>query len=300
MTDIVQHSINAAQTAEALGGWRPVGGHPLFEVEYWDLEQAKLRRGARPLPLQGKVAVVSGAASGIGRACVETLLAQGAAVAALDVNPDVSALFDPVGCLGVVCDVTSTNAVDDAVHAAVRRFGGIDIVIANAGTFPAGQRVEEIDDEQWAQSLDVNVTGHLRVLRGAVPFLRFGIEPAVVVVGSKNVPAPGIAAATYSAAKAALTQLARVAALELGQDGIRVNVVHPNAVFDTGIWTDQVLKGRAKAYGLTVDEYKRNNVLGVTVTSHDVAAMVCAMAGPLFAKTTGAQVPIDGGNERVI
>ncbi|HEV7664055.1 MAG TPA: SDR family oxidoreductase, partial [Chloroflexota bacterium] len=122
----------------------------------------------------------------------------------------------------------------------------------------------------------------------------------VVVIGSKNVPAPGPGAAAYSASKAALNQLARVAALEWGADGIRVNVVHPNAVFDTGIWTDEVLSTRAQSYGLTVDQYKRNNVLQVEVRSRDVAELVAEMCGPLFARTTGAQLPIDGGNDRVI
>ena len=106
--------------------------------------------------------------------------------------------------------------------------------------------------------------------------------------------------AAYSASKAALNQLARVIALEWGKDGIRVNSVHPNAVFDTALWTDELLALRAQHYGMTVDQYKRNNVLGVEITSRDVAEMVAAMCEPLFAKTTGAQVPIDGGNERVI
>jgi NAD(P)-dependent dehydrogenase (short-subunit alcohol dehydrogenase family) len=97
-----------------------------------------------------------------------------------------------------------------------------------------------------------------------------------------------------------LNQLARVAALEWGGDGIRVNVVHPNAVFDTGIWTEDILRTRAANYGLSVEEYKKNNVLGVDVTSRDVAELAAEMCGPLFAKTTGAQVPIDGGNDRVI
>jgi NAD(P)-dependent dehydrogenase (short-subunit alcohol dehydrogenase family) len=121
-----------------------------------------------------------------------------------------------------------------------------------------------------------------------------------VVIGSKNVPAPGPGAAAYSASKAGLTQLARVAALEWGTDRIRVNIVHPNAVFDTGVWTEEVLRNRAEAYGLTVEQYKTNNILRVEVTSRDVAEMVAEMCGPLFAKTTGAQVPIDGGNDRVI
>jgi NAD(P)-dependent dehydrogenase (short-subunit alcohol dehydrogenase family) len=126
------------------------------------------------------------------------------------------------------------------------------------------------------------------------------MDPAVVVIASKNVPAPGPGAAAYSAAKAGLTQLARVAALELGPQGVRVNVLHPNAVFDTGIWTPDVLANRASHYQLSVEEYKKNNVLKVEVTSRDVANLACAMAGPLFAKTTGAQVAVDGGNDRVI
>ncbi|MCB0109949.1 MAG: SDR family oxidoreductase, partial [Caldilineaceae bacterium] len=134
----------------------------------------------------------------------------------------------------------------------------------------------------------------------AVPYLKVGVDPAIVIIASKNVPAPGPGAGAYSVAKAGLTQLARVAALELGGDGIRVNVLHPNAVFDTGIWTPEVLASRAQSYGISVDAYKRNNLLKAEITSHDVAALACALAGPLFAKTTGAQVPIDGGNERVI
>ena len=298
--DIVRHSTRASQIAEAMGGWRPVSGKDLFDVEYWDLEQAKLRRAAAPGPLQGKVAIVTGAASGIGRACAVRLLAQGVAVAALDMNPDVAELSADAGYWGTWCDVTDTPAVDAAVAGAVSRFGGIDILITNAGTFPASQRVEAMDDATWEASLAVNLSGHLRVLRAAVPFLKVGIEPAVVVVGSKNVPAPGPGAAAYSAAKAGLTQLARVAALEHGGDGIRVNVLHPNAVFDTGVWTDEVLVSRAAAYGMSVEDYRRNNVLGVEVRADDVAALACALASPLFAKTTGAQIPIDGGNDRVI
>jgi len=122
----------------------------------------------------------------------------------------------------------------------------------------------------------------------------------VVIIGSKNVPAPGPGAAAYSASKAALTQLARVAALEWGADGIRVNTLHPNAVFDTAAWTDDVLAARASHYGLSVDEYKKNNVLKVDVTSRDVAELAAELCGPLFAKTTGAQIPVDGGNDRVI
>jgi rhamnose utilization protein RhaD (predicted bifunctional aldolase and dehydrogenase)/NAD(P)-dependent dehydrogenase (short-subunit alcohol dehydrogenase family) len=298
--DIVRHGTRAAQRAEALSRWQPVGEKDLFDVEYWELEQAKLKRGGAPPPLQGKVAVVTGGASGIGRACVEELRSKGAAVAALDLNDDVVELVAGAGYLGIRCDVTDSTAVDDAIGATVARFGGIDLLIANAGTFPATRTIEEMDDAMWASSIDVNLTGHMRLLRSAAPFLRQGIDPAVVVIASKNVPAPGPGAAAYSAAKAGLTQMARVAAFELGKHGIRVNILHPNAVFDTGIWTDEVLGARAAEYGLTVEQYKRNNVLGVEVTSADVASLAAALASPLFAKTTGAQIPVDGGNDRVI
>jgi NAD(P)-dependent dehydrogenase (short-subunit alcohol dehydrogenase family) len=119
-------------------------------------------------------------------------------------------------------------------------------------------------------------------------------------MGSKNVPAPGPGAAAYSSAKAALNQLARVAALEWGKDNIRINTLHPNAVFDTAIWTQEVLESRAKHYGMSIEAYKTNNLLGTEITSHDVAELAAEMCGPLFAKTTAAQLPVDGGNDRVV
>jgi len=122
----------------------------------------------------------------------------------------------------------------------------------------------------------------------------------VVVIGSKNVPAPGPGAAAYSASKAALNQLPRGAALEWAKQSIRVNTLHPNAVYDTALWTEEVLAARAKAYGLTVEQYRTNNLLKTEVTSKDVAELAAEMCGPLFAKTTAAQVPVDGGNERVV
>ena len=147
----------------------------------------------------------------------------------------------------------------------------------------------------------INLDAGLVMLREAYPLLK--AAPAggrVAVNGSRNVLAPGPGAAAYSCSKAALTQLARVAALEWARDGIRVNIFHAHAVFDTGIWTDEVLQARARHYGMTVEEYKKNNLLKTEVTSHDVAELAAEMCGPLFARTTGAQVPIDGGSDRVV
>ena len=175
------------------------------------------------------------------------------------------------------------------------------MLILNAGIFPGGTAVAELDGAAWRRVMDVNLDANLTLLRECHPLLKLAPRGGrVVVIGSKNVPAPGPGAAAYSASKAALTQLARVAALEWGADGIRVNTLHPNAVFDTGLWTDEVLAARAAHYGMSVEQYKTNNVLKTEVTSRDVAELAAEMCGPLFAKTTGAQVPVDGGNERVI
>lgn len=293
VADITEHTIAAIQWAESLGGWRALSEQELFDVEYWELEQAKLGRSSAK-PFDGRVAIVTGAASGIGRAVAKALTAQGAAVVTVDVSAESDVTID------VVADVTAPDTPARVVEEAVRRYGGLDILVSNVGVFPGSRRIEALDDADWARAMDVNLTSHQRMLTAAVPFLRLGVDPSVVVVASKNVPAPGPGQAAYSVSKAGLTQLARVAALELAADGIRVNVVHPNAVFDTGLWTDDVLAARAAAYGKTVDEYRRSNLLGVEVTSVKVAAAVVALAGPAFSCTTGAQIPIDGGNERVI
>jgi len=301
VSEIYEHTIDIIVRATALGGYVALPAKDLFDVEYWDLEQAKLRRAGKASVYAGEVALVTGAASGIGKACVESLLARGAAVVGLDVEPAVAALHERADFLGVVCDVTSEAAIGAALRRALDAYGGLDMLVLNAGIFPRGCRVEETTSADWRRVMQVNLDANLVLMREAHPFLRLAPKGGrVVVVGSKNVPAPGPGAAAYSASKAALNQLARVAALEWGAEGIRVNVLHPNAVFDTGIWSPEVLASRAQHYGMTVEEYKKNNVLRVTVTSRDVAELAAELCGPTFAKTTGAQIPIDGGNERVI
>ena len=300
VTDIADHTIRAIQIGEALGGWKPLPEKDIFHMEYWTLQQAKLKKKESSLELQGKIALITGAAGGIGRACAEALYEQGSVVAGLDINPEIAEIFNQQDRAGLTCDVTDDKAVQEAVEFIVRSFGGLDILVTNAGIFPVSRSIEEMDAETWNRSMEINLTSHQRLLKACIPYLKHGIDPAVIFIASKNVPAPGPGASAYSVAKAGLTQLARIAAMELAVFGIRVNIVHPDAVFDTGIWTQEVLEGRAKHYGLTVAEYKTKNLLKTEVTSKDVAAMVCAMAGRVFAKTTGAQVPVDGGNERVI
>lgn len=299
VTDLARHTRRAIEFAEQLGGWQALPEADLFAVEYWELEQAKLKRGSSAPTFAGKIALVTGAASGIGRAVAEALHRQGAAVFATDINPAIADLAND-GLNGWVCDMRDHDAIAASVDECVRRYGGLDIVVSNAGVFSPSRAIEDLDRTAWDESMTLNLSSHAELLRCAIPFLRQGFDPAVVYIGSKNVPAPGRGAAAYSVAKAGLAQFARIAAIELGRDGIRVNTVHPHLVFDTALWTPEVLAARAASYGMTVAEYRTNNLLGVEISTRDVANAVLALAGPTFAATTGAQVAIDGGSDRVI
>ncbi|OGI57714.1 MAG: short-chain dehydrogenase, partial [Candidatus Muproteobacteria bacterium RIFCSPHIGHO2_01_FULL_61_200] len=265
--DIYAQTMEVIQRATALGGWQALSAKDIFDVEYWDLEQAKLVGGGRPPVFGGEVALVTGAASGIGKACVDSLLARGAAVVGLDINPAITGLYSRPDYLGLVSDVTDEKQLIEALEKTACTFGGLDMLILNAGIFPPGCRIDSLTTMEWDKVMRLNLDANLMLLREAHPLLKLAPKGGrVTVIGSKNVPAPGPGAAAYSASKAALNQLARVAALEWGADNIRINSLHPNAVFDTGIWTEEVLQARAKHYGLTVEQYKKRNVLKVEVT----------------------------------
>lgn len=299
--DIYRHSMDVLERGHLLGGYRALPAADLFDVEYWELEQAKLRRAGSPPPLAGQVALVTGAASGIGKACAKALLDAGASVIGVDIAETVDTTFAGPEWLGVPADVTDPAAVAAALRAGVERFGGLDILVISAGIFPASQPIASLDPSAWRRTMAVNVDSVAGLLRACHPLLaQAPTGGRVVLIASKNVPAPGPGAAAYSASKAAVTQLARVAALEWAADNIRVNMVHPDAVFDTGLWTEELLAERARRYGLSVADYKRRNLLRREVTSATVARMVTQMCGEAFACTTGAQVPVDGGNDRVV
>jgi rhamnose utilization protein RhaD (predicted bifunctional aldolase and dehydrogenase)/NAD(P)-dependent dehydrogenase (short-subunit alcohol dehydrogenase family) len=299
--DIYRHTIDVITRAEAVGRYEALPAADIFDVEYWELEQAKLARAGARAPFAGEVAVVTGAASGIGRACALALRSRGAAVVGLDRNPHVAHTVDAPDFLGLSVDVTDAEAVDAALRRGVERFGGVDIVVAAAGVFPDTQHIAALDPHTWRTTMAVNVDAIAWLFSRLHPVLALSPRGGrVVAIASKNVPAPGPGAAAYSASKAALTQLVRVAALEWAADRIRVNAVHPDAVFDTGLWTEHVLRERAARYGLTVDEYKRRNLLGREITSGQVGDLVATLCDEPFAATTGAQIPVDGGNERVI
>jgi len=299
--DIYSHTMDIQLRAARLGGYQALSPKDIFDVEYWDLEQAKFKKGGKPPLFAGEVALVTGAASGIGKACVDALLARGAAVIGLDIDPAIAKQYKRPDYVGFVCDVTDEPRLIQSIEHGVRAFGGLDMLILNAGLFPPGTRIESLAMAEWHKVMRVNLDANLALLREAHALLKLAPNNGrVVVIGSKNVPAPGPGAAAYSASKAALQQLVRVAALEWASDGIRLNTLHPDAVFDTGIWTEEVLSARAAHYGLSIEQYKRKNLLKTEVTSKDVAELAAELCGPLFAKTTGAQIPVDGGNDRVI
>src|SRR5712664_1068559 len=275
--DLYEHTIEVILRAEALGGWKALSDNHTFDIEYWDLEQAKLRKAGTLPPFTG------------------------AAVVGLDRNPAIETMRQRADFLGVTCDLTDARPIEKSLDAAVARFGGVDMLVLNAGIFPSSQSIQDIAAETWRSAMSVNVEANLLVMQRCHALLKLAPRGGrIVVIGSKNVPAPGPGAAAYSASKAALNQLARVAALEWAKDCIRINSLHPNQVFDTGLWTEEVLASRAKAYNLTVEQYKKNNLLKAEVSSKDVAELAAEMCGALFAKTTAAQVPVDGGNERVV
>ncbi len=301
VSDINRHTLRAMQTSFKLDDWEPVSFRDLFDVEYWELEQAKLKKENNQPEFLGKIALITGAASGIGYASSKKLLENGCAVLGLDKNRKVLGIFDEFNNYkGLYCDLTKTSDIKKSISSCIKEFGGIDILISNAGVFSSSENLENIDDKKWKEDLNINLSTHHRILRECIPYLKLGIKPTVIFMGSRNVGAPGPGAGTYTIAKSGLTQLSRLAAIELSKYNIRVNTIHPDCVYDTDSWSDKTLETRAKQYGISVSDYKRRNLLKTDVSSSDVAELVAFLASSRSSKTTGAQVPIDGGNDRIV
>ena len=298
--DIYTHTIKIINQSSQLGGYKALSESEIFDVEYWELEQAKLKN-KKKLIFDGIVVVVTGAANGIGRQTVDSYLENGATVVGLDINNEVKSLNHP-NYLGIKCDLVEEKNVKKAIDKVVLKFGGLDFLILNAGIFPPSELVAEINFETWKNVFSINLDANLHLLKYSFNYLKNSVlgNANIIFVGSKNVKAPGIGVSAYSSSKAALTQLARVVALEWGKYNINVNIIHPNAVFDTKIWNEKIIKNRAKNYNMSVEDYKKNNILNTEISSKDVSNLILKMTQIEFSKTTGSQVTIDGGNERVI
>jgi rhamnose utilization protein RhaD (predicted bifunctional aldolase and dehydrogenase)/NAD(P)-dependent dehydrogenase (short-subunit alcohol dehydrogenase family) len=296
--EIYTHTIDVIEGATAVGAYRPVAPIDLFDLEYWPLEQAKLGKEARR-PLDGKIALITGAASGIGRATAATFLAQGAHVVLVDRDGD--ALAATRGALSgggrvstVVSDVGEEPQVMAAFDACIDAFGGVDVVVSNAGTAPQGLLHEEEGARALAASLRVNLEGHQHVARAAARcFLAQGVGGAILFNASKAAFNPGPGFGPYAVAKAATVALMRQYAIDLGAHGVRCNAVNADRI-RTGLFGGGVLEARAKARGLDPDAYFRANLLSREVTAEDVANAFAWLA--VAPSTTGCVVTVDGGN----
>jgi rhamnose utilization protein RhaD (predicted bifunctional aldolase and dehydrogenase)/NAD(P)-dependent dehydrogenase (short-subunit alcohol dehydrogenase family) len=296
--DIYQRSMGVILNAEIIGKYDALPQQDIFDVEYWVLEQAKLNKAKSSTPFLGKTILVTGGSRGIGKAVCQSYAAHSTQVFNLDLQPPNQ---NNSQVHYIEADVSDEVSISNAFDEAVKRTGKIDIVIINAGIFPESQSIKDLSSELWQKSLNINLNGAFYTARAAAKWLSQNPRGGdIIFVASKNVPAPGKKAAAYSVMKAAQTQLARVLALESGSNKIRVNIVHPNMIFDTDIWSDEIIVERAKAYQMTPEAYKKNNCLNLPLSSQDVADVILALTSGAFSKSTGLQIPIDGGNERVI
>jgi NAD(P)-dependent dehydrogenase (short-subunit alcohol dehydrogenase family) len=291
---IFWHTTKIILQAEQLGGWQPISEFDLLRSGCEKIIETDAERNSE---FAGEIVLIAGAASGIGRATVKAFLTRGAAVTGLDLNPAVSTLTDVPAFLGLPSDIANERELAHALSRTVQRFGGIDILVLNTGFLPSVRSIVDLELGAWQHAMRMNLDANFNLLRSCYPYLHESPRGGrIVVISPQNLAPPGKGTAAYAAAKAALTQLVRSAAAEWGASRIRVQIVHPDGVFDTGIWTPEVLSQRAKGRGMTVEEYRRDNFLRTDISSQDVAELVTALCGPAFAKTTGAQIAIDGGS----
>ena len=306
--DIYHHAIAVMRDAAALDGYASLERPDAFDVEFWPLELYKLTLAPPEGELARRVALVTGAGSGIGRAIARRFAAAGAHVVATDVDAaaaervaaELGERHGADRALALALDVRDEAAVEAVFEATVLAYGGLDVLVSNAG-IASSAPLAETDLDTWRRSFQINATGHFLVARAALRlFERQGGGGNVVFVATKNALAPGASFGAYSAAKAAEVQLARVLAIEGGPLGIRVNIVNPDAVFqDSALWTEYVRASRAAAHGVAVDDlpnfYRQRNLLQVPVYGEDVAEAALYFASDRSAKTTGCILTVDGG-----
>src|SRR5579871_1895863 len=293
--DIAESAVETITDAEAIGRFESISEADMFDCEYWSLEQAKLG-AAKELPLAGQIAVVTGAAGAIGVATVKAFAAAGAEVGLLDVNEaEVRAVARATGgaALALRCDVTDAASVRAAFDRVAEHFGGVDIVVSNAGAAWQG-RIGEVDEAILHKSFDLNFYGHQRVAQAAVRIMRAqGTGGCLLFNASKQAINPGPNFGPYGLPKAATLFLARQYALDYGADGIRANAVNADRV-RSGLLTDAMIAERARARGVTEAEYMSGNLLGREIMPEDVAQAFLAQA--LALKTTACVTTVDGGN----
>jgi rhamnulose-1-phosphate aldolase/alcohol dehydrogenase len=303
------NAINVMRGAEAIGGYIGLPEQEAFDIEYWALEEAKLQRMPKPKPMVGKIALVTGGAGGIGAATATRLLVEGACV--LLVDRDAAALetalagfqskFGKDVVRTAVCDVTDEAQVQAAFDACAREFGGLDVLVANAG-IASSAPIEETTVALWRKNYDVLAEGYFLTARAAFTLMKAQNGGSIVFIGSKNGVAAATNASAYASAKAAALHLARCLALEGAPFGIRVNTVNPDAVIrGSRIWDGDWRKERAGAHGIDAgaeleEHYRKRSMLKRDVLPDDVAEGVYFFASEASAKSTGNMLNVDAGN----
>ncbi|MEQ8391052.1 MAG: bifunctional rhamnulose-1-phosphate aldolase/short-chain dehydrogenase [Thalassospira sp.] len=303
------NAINVMRGSDTVSTYMGLDEQEAFDIEYWLLEEAKLQRMPKPKSLAGRVAVVTGGAGGIGKATCGRLLQEGACVVACDIDADglkaavsdLQSVFGKDQVRGLPVNVTSEQSVIKLMHDSCAEFGGIDILVSNAGISSAAP-IDETSLEVWQRNMDILSTGYFLVAREAFKIMKLQKRPAsMVFVASKNglVASPG--ASAYCTAKASEIQLARCIALEGAPFGIRVNVVNPDAVLrGSKIWTGEWREQRAKAYDMAPDQleehYRQRSMLKLNVLPEDIAEAIYFLASDNAAKSTGNVVNVDAGH----
>jgi rhamnulose-1-phosphate aldolase/alcohol dehydrogenase len=302
------NAVNVMKGAEAVSEYTALPRQEAFNIEYWLLEEAKLQRMPKPKALSGRIALVTGSAGGIGKAIAKKFAEEGAVVVLNDINEERLAgakaeftkKFGRDAVSTTLLDVTNPDSIVAAIEAASLAFGGVDIIVNNAG-ISISKPIENHTLADWDKLYDILVKGQFLVTQAAVEVMRKqGIGGDVVNIVSKNALVSGPNNAGYGSAKAAQLHLSRLNAAELGGDHIRVNVVNPDAVIaDSNIWAGGWAEGRAKAYGITVEElpayYAKRTLLNESILPDDIANACFAFVGGLLSKSTGNVLNVDGG-----
>jgi rhamnulose-1-phosphate aldolase/alcohol dehydrogenase len=302
------NAINVMKGAEAISEYSSLPRQEAFNIEYWLLEEAKLQRMPKPRSLSGRVALVTGSAGGIGKAVAKKFAEEGACVIINDINEErlqtamdeFVKLFGKDTAASVLLDVTNNDTIEKALAASAIAFGGVDIIVNNAG-ISISKPITDHSIEDWDRLYDILVKGQFLVSKAAVAMMRKqGFGGDIVNIVSKNSVVAGPNNAGYGSAKAAQAHLTRLLAAELGADKIRVNTVNPDAVIaDSNIWAGGWAEGRAKAYGITVEElpayYAKRTLLNETILPEDIANACFAFIGGLLNKSTGNVLNVDGG-----
>ena len=307
-SEFYTNAINVMRGAEAVSEYTSLPRQEAFNIEYWLLEEAKLQRMPKPKALTGRIALVTGSAGGIGKAIAKKFAAEGACVIINDINEErlqtameeFKQLFGRDTAASTLLDVTNNATIEKAFAATALAFGGVDIIVNNAG-ISISKSITDHSIEDWDRLYDILVKGEFLVSKAGVEIMRKqAIGGDIVNIVSKNAVVAGPNNAGYGSAKAAQAHLTRLLAAELGGDKIRVNSVNPDAVIaDSNIWAGGWAEGRAKAYGITVAElpvyYAKRTLLNETILPDDIANACFAFVGGLLNKSTGNALNVDGG-----